>query len=257
MKSPAAREPEVRSSVGDVPAAETRAIITNQLAIEIAKLGVVRESSEMGALDRLTHLAARAVIGCAGATAIRWSLTDPPEPVAVAASHPDLAELSEVQLAGRQGPSFSAVTAREPMMCEDTLVESRWPEYVGAALRRGVRCFATTLYASDQVLLTLGLYGVLPRSLDPRQLGVAELLVAQSGAAVANSQEYDDVHRTAVQLRQAVEARAVVDQAKGILMHALDCDAETAFNELRRISQTRHVKLTAIARRIVAGEGIS
>jgi AmiR/NasT family two-component response regulator len=36
-------------------------------------------------------------------------------------------------------------------------------------------------------------------------------------------------------------------------MHAMGCDADTAFNELKRISQTRHVKLTAIAQRIVSG----
>jgi GAF domain-containing protein len=243
--------------VNSVSGPDSRTGITNELAIEIAKLGMVKDSSEMGALGRLTDLAARAVPGCAGATTIRWSLSDPPEMIATAASHPDLAELTEVQRARREGPSFSAVRDREPVTCEDTLVETRWPDYIDAALRRGVRCFATTLYENDQVLLSLGLYGVLPRALDPRRLAVAALLVAQSGAAVTNTREYDDVHRTAIQLRQAVETRAVVDQAKGILIHAMGCDAETAFAELRRISQTRHVKLTAVARRIVAGEGIS
>ena len=256
MNSPSGRNSATRSSVGDVPSRDTRSIITDALAVEIAKLGMVRESSETGALGTVTDLAARAVTGCAGATTVRWSHTEPLEPVSIAASHPDLAELIEVQRGRREGPSYWAVRSREPVACEDTLVETRWPEYVGAALRRGVRCFATTLYENEQVLVTLTLYGVLPGSLDPRQLALAALLVAQSGAAVTNSREYDDVHRTATQLRQAVEARAVVDQAKGILMHALGCDADTAFAELRRISQTRHVKLTAIARRIVAGEGI-
>jgi GAF domain-containing protein len=234
----------------------SRTAITDELAVEIARLGMVRESSEMGALGRLTDLAARAVPGCAGATTIRWSPTDPPEFMAGSASHPDLAELIEVQRAHHDGPSFTAARTREPVTCDDTLVETRWPDYVGAALRRGVRCFATTLYDNGEVLLSLGLYGVRPRALDPRRLAVAALLVAQSGAAVTNAREYDDVHRTAIQLRQAVEARAVVDQAKGILIHAMGCDAETAFAELRRISQTRHVKLTAVARRIVAGEGL-
>jgi AmiR/NasT family two-component response regulator len=64
---------------------------------------------------------------------------------------------------------------------------------------------------------------------------------------------YEGAHRTATQLRQAVEARSIVDQAKGVLMHAMGCDADTAFQELKRISQTRHVKLTAIAQRIVSG----
>jgi GAF domain-containing protein len=242
--------------VNHVSGPDPRTGITDELAIEIARLGMVRESSEMGALGRLTELAARAVPGCAGATTIRWSLTNPPEIIATAASHPDLDALTEAQRVGGDGPSYQCARTRKPISCEDTLVETRWPEYVGAALRRGVRCFAKTLYEDDQVLLSLGLYGVQPRALDPRRLAVAALLVAQSGAAVANSREYDDVHRTAIQLRQAVEARAVVDQAKGILIHAMGCDAETAFTELKRISQTRHVKLTAVARRIVAGEGI-
>jgi GAF domain-containing protein len=252
VNMPSGNNPTARSSVGDVPTLER---ITDALAVEIAKLGMVRDTSETGLLDRVTDLAARAVTGCAGATTVRWGLSEPLEPVVVAASHPDLAELIEVQRARRRGPSYTAVENREPVSCDDTLVETRWPEYVGAALRRGVRCFATTLYENEQVLVTLTLYGVRPRSLDPRQLSLAALLVAQSGAAVANNREYDDVHRTAVQLQQAVEARAVVDQAKGILMHALGCDADAAFAELRRISQTRHVKLTAVARRIVAGEG--
>lgn len=245
------------STVDAVPILDSPAVITDELAIEIAKLGMVRESSEMGVLGRVTELAARAVTGCVGATTVRWSLTDPLEPMVIAASHPDLAELIEVQRKQREGPSYTAAHKREPVSSDDTLVETRWPEYIGAALRRGVRCFATTLYESEQVLVTLTLYGVLPRSLDPRQLALAALLVAQSGAAVTNTREYDDVHRTAVQLRQAVEARAVVDQAKGVLMHALGCDADTAFAELRRISQTRHVKLTAVARRIVAGDGLT
>ncbi len=175
--------------MSNVSGPDSRTGITDELAVEIAKLGMVRESSEMGALGRLTELAARAVPGCAGATTIRWSLTDPPQILATAASHPDLAELTEVQRVRREGPSFSAVLERAPVSCDDTLVETRWPDYVGAALRRGVRCFATTLYENNQVLLSLGLYGVLPKALDPRRLAVAALLVAQSGAAVTNTRE--------------------------------------------------------------------
>ncbi|WP_233509954.1 ANTAR domain-containing response regulator [Actinomadura craniellae] len=238
-----------------MPVSTLRSVISDEIAIEIARLGMVRESSDATTLHRVTELASRAVTGCAGATSVRWSHSDRPEPLVVAASHPDLADLVDLQIARGSGPSFDAVLDRTSVSCEDTLAETRWPEYVPAALRRGVRCFNTTLYENDRVLVTLSLYGVVPGALDPRHLALAELLVAQSGAAVSNTRQYDDVHRTAVQLQQAVEARAIVDQAKGILMHALGCDADRAFAELRRISQTRHVKLTAIAQRIVAGHG--
>ncbi|TDC83178.1 ANTAR domain-containing protein [Actinomadura sp. 7K507] len=179
-----------------------------------------------------------------------------PEPLAAAASHPDLAEVVERQLSRGRGPVFDAVMDRRTQTCDDILAETRWPEAVADMLRRGVRCFTTTPHLNQPVLVTLTLYGVAPKALGSARHGLASLLMAQGSAAVTNVRQYDDVHRTAVQLQEAVEARAIVDQAKGILMHALGCDADKAFAEMRRISQTRHVKLTALAQRIVGQQGL-
>ncbi|MFI6518483.1 ANTAR domain-containing response regulator [Spirillospora sp. NPDC050679] len=236
----------------------TDAVLTDQLALEIARLGVVGVSSDVGTLHRVTELAARAVPGCAGASSVRWALADDqrPDPLASAASHPDLAEVVDRQLARGSGPDFDVVLNRRAVSSDDVLAETRWPETMPDLLRRGVRCFATSPHLNGQVLVTLTLYGVTPRSLAPDQQALAALLVAQGSAAVSNSLQYDQVQRTATQLQEAVETRAVVDQAKGILMHALGCDAEQAFAEMRRISQTRHVKLTALAQRIVGDQGL-
>jgi hypothetical protein len=229
--------------------------ITSDLAVEIARLGLVHEASETVALRRVTDLATRAVHGCAGATGVRWTAGEVPEPLDHAGSHPDLAYLIDIQCMRRAGPIFDVARDETPVFCADTLAETRWPDYTPQALQRGVRCFATTVYRTGPVLVTLTMYGVTPGALDRRELSLGELLAAQGGAAVSNTGHYGDAHRTAVQLRQAVEARAVIDQAKGVLMHAMSCDADTAFGELKRISQTRHVKLTALAQRIVAGRG--
>ncbi|WP_067822512.1 ANTAR domain-containing response regulator [Actinomadura kijaniata] len=240
----------------------TDAVLTDQLAVEIARLGMVGESSDVGTLHRTAELATRAVPGCAGASAVRWALPrtdDPaerPEPLASAASHPDLADIVDRQLARGSGPIFDVVTGRRPVASDDILAETRWPETMPDMLRRGVRCFSTTPHVNRPVLVTLTLYGVTPKCLAPGQQALASLLLAQGSAAVSNSLQYGQVHRTAVQLQEAVESRAVVDQAKGILMHALGCDADQAFAEMRRISQTRHVKLTALAQRIVSDQGL-
>ncbi|MBB4777870.1 ANTAR domain-containing protein [Actinomadura livida] len=277
----------------------TETVLTDQLALEIARLGMVGESSDIGTLHRVTDLASRAVPGCAGASSVRWALpaepaNDPgaalglpeadaedvprvprqnqgpgappsgiavpeefrPEPLAAAASHPDLAEIVERQLARGRGPLFDAVLDRRAQTSDDILAETRWPEATADMLRRGVRCFSTTPHLNPPVLVTLTLFGVTPKSLGSAQGGIASLLMAQGSAAVTNTRQYDVVHRTAIQLQEAVEARAIVDQAKGILMHALGCDADTAFAEMRRISQTRHVKLTALAQRIVGHQGL-
>jgi hypothetical protein len=253
--------PPGRDTFGDVPLAET--VLTDQLAIEIARLGIVGESSDVGTLHRVTELASRAVPGCAGAASVRWALPsggagdERPEPLASAASHPDLAELTDLQLRRGHGPIFDVVCDRKAVRSDDILAETRWNEATADMLRRGVRCFSTTPHHNPPVLVTLTLFGVTPRSLAPDQTALASLLVAQGSAAMSNTLHYDDVQRTAVQLQEAVESRAVVDQAKGILMHALGCDADEAFAELRRISQTRHVKLTALAQRIVGDQGLS
>ncbi|WP_131741649.1 ANTAR domain-containing response regulator [Actinomadura roseirufa] len=180
-----------------------------------------------------------------------------PEPLAAAASHPDLAEVIDRQLSRGRGPIFDVVLDRRTLGSDDILAETRWPEAMSDMLRRGVRCFSTSPHLNPPVLVTLTLFGVTPKSLGDGRHALAALLMAQGSAAVSNSQQYDDVHRTAVQLQEAVEARAVVDQAKGIIMHALGCDADEAFAEMRRISQTRHVKLTALAQRIVGDQGLT
>lgn len=238
---------------GSVTVVGSDAHISSELAVEIARLGLVHEMSETVTLRRAAELATRTVHGCVGATGVRWNTAGDPEPIDSAGTHPDLAYLVDMQCARTDGPIFDVARGAAPVFCVDTLVETRWPGFTAAALRRGVRCFATTAYRAGPILITLSMYGVVPGALDRRELGLGALLAAQGGAAVSNTRHYEDAHRAAVQLRQAVEARAVVDQAKGVLMHAMACDADTAFNELKRVSQTRHVKLTALARRIVDG----
>lgn len=229
------------------------AVITDNLAVEIAQLGVLRETSAVGALYRVADLATRTVGGCAGATVTRWAgHGSGAEPDSNAATQPDLADLLEIQHAGREGPSYEALRVGRYVTCTDTLTETRWPRYTAAALRHGVRCSATVLHRTDRTPVTMTLYGITAGSLDLDQLPLASLLTAQGGAAVANTAQYGDVHRTVVQLQAAVESHAIIDQACGVLMHAFGCDADTALAELRRLSQTRHVKLNALARRIVA-----
>jgi len=52
-------------------------------------------------------------------------------------------------------------------------------------------------------------------------------------------------------LLRIAEHRAVIGQAKGMLMLITGCDADGAFALLRRYSQQRNVKLNEIAHRLV------
>ena len=103
--------------------------------------------------------------------------------------------------------------------------------------------------------MVLSLFGVRPGVLDAQSNPVADMLAAFGGAVLANATAYHQAQQTASQLKDAVASRSVVDQAKGILMHALGCDAADALRRLRTESQRRHVKVTEVAAEVVAAYG--
>jgi ANTAR domain len=219
------------------------------LGPEAAELLSLSSGGEAKSLNKLAELAAWQVPACAGAHAAVWR---DGEVISSAATHPDLAELADLQLTTGRGPIVAAVEAAEPVSCPDMLDETRWPEYAEAALCRGVRCSVHLVRELPRGALVLSLFGVRPGVLDPRSDPMADTLAAFGGAMLANATAYHQAQRTASQLKDAVVARSVVDQAKGILMHALGCDADDALRRLRTESQRRHVKVTEVAGEVVA-----
>ena len=198
-------------------------------------------------LSQLTALAAAQVPGCAAANISVWR---DGELVGQASSHPEPSRLVAMQVASGRGPLIDAITDGSPIVCADTLSETRWPEFAAAALRIGVRS-AVTLSRTGEVVVALSLFGLRPRAVESDQLQLAELLVAYGGALVGAVADYDESRRVATQLRDAADARAVVDQAKGILMHALGCTADQALDRMREVSQRNNLRATEVARRVI------
>lgn len=216
-----------------------------QEATELVSLA----NGEAKSLSKLADLAVRQVPGCAAAHASIWR---DGELTAVAASHPDPAELVEAEIRIGYGPVTMAVRDGKPLSCADMLEEDRWPWWAQDALRRGMRCSVHLVRQFPPWTMVLALFGVRPRSLDAAGVPMAEMLARFGSTVFTNNLAYGAAQRTATQLQDSVAARAVTDQAKGILMHALGCDAEEALSYLRRESQRRHVKVTEVAARVIA-----
>jgi GAF domain-containing protein len=227
-------------------------VLIEDLARDAADLLSVGNSGQMRSLNRLAELAVREVAGCCGATAILWR---DGELVGLTSTHPDLAELAEFQLTVGHGPAIQAMRDGRPVTVRDTLRDTRWPDYMSEALRRGVRSVAVLVHEFPPLTVVLVVASVRPDAIDSEQVPFAGTLAAFGGAVLANASAYGDAQREAVQLRNAVESRAVVDQAKGILMHALGCSAADALERMRRVSQTQHVKVTDVAKQVVESHG--
>lgn len=89
---------------------------------------------------------------------------------------------------------------------------------------------------------------------------VADRMVDEAGAVVGTAGYYIDLTATFVETRQVAldealpdlfEARAVIEQAKGLLMAIYRVSAEQAFGVLRWRSQETNVKLRALAKQLV------
>lgn len=217
------------------------------LADRAAALLSLAAATRERSLSQLTALAASQVPGYAAANVTVWR---DGELATQASSHPEPSRLVEVQVASGRGPLIDAITEGSPASCADTLTETRWPEFAAAAVRIGVRS-AVTLSHSGTVVIALSLFGLRPGAVEADQLQLAELLVAYGGALVGAVSDYDDSRRVAAQLRGAADARAVVDQAKGILMHALGCTADEALDRMREVSQRSNLRATEVARRVI------
>jgi hypothetical protein len=222
------------------------------LGYEAAELLRHATAGEARSLNKLAELAVNQVPGCSAANASVWRGG---ELVYVAATHPDTAELAELQVKSGSGPLITAVRELRMVTCPDLLNETRWPEFADEALRRGMRCSVHLVRDLAPLRMALSLFGVRKGALDTASVPMASMLAYFGHAVLANTLVHDHTQRTASQLQDSVASRAVVDQAKGILMHALGCDADQALAYLRQQSQRRHVKVTEVAAAVISSHG--
>lgn len=224
-------------------------MLTERIAQDLASIGRLVDMSPERSLHAVTEIATRGVPGCAGATVAAWRDGQPAE---VATSHPGLDALLVVQWQWQEGPVVVSQRGRRPILVRDTMREWRWPRFAAAAVRLGVRSTLVLPLEVEGSFATFGLYGVRAHAFDDRSVApLASLLAAQLAVVLRNVGEYEDVTRAATQMRQALSSRAEIDQAKGIIMHALGCDADEAFDELRRVSQRSQLKVAEVARQLI------
>ncbi|GIH73958.1 ANTAR domain-containing response regulator [Planobispora longispora] len=224
-------------------------MVTPVLARDLATLGrVSEETSSESVLSGLTATLAGGVPGCAGGTAELWRR----ERLVVSASHSELVVLVESESELGEGPATEARATGGHVIVQDVLRDPRWPDYAAMAIRCGVRSILAMPITVERAVLILGLYGVRPGAFAARGVpSLADMLAEQVTVALANMWDYDEVRTDAAQMQEALAGRAIIDQAKGIIMKSSGCSAEAAFEELRRVSQHHQVKVADLARLLV------
>ncbi len=201
-------------------------------------------------LEEITAIASRGIPG-AEATSITLVRGDR---AYTAAYHGQMAmDADELQYQEGTGPCMDAGRGGVVLRIDDMRTEQRWPDYVARTARIGVRSsLSVPLPYQGGVIGALNNYSTEPAAFASPASLAAGLDVAEVVAvAVANAEAHHQLGEQARNMRLAMESRAVIEQAKGVLMAQRHVTAEQAFEILREASQRYNRKLRDIAVGIV------
>ncbi|WP_431877829.1 ANTAR domain-containing protein [Amycolatopsis sacchari] len=168
-------------------------------------------------------------------------------------------ELDQLQYTHREGPCVEATrTPGAGLVGVDDLTQgSPWPRWGPAAARAGVHSvFSVGLFpAAPPRLGALNFYSRRPYGLAGLDRQLAIVLGGYAATALAATEAVTPAQLEAAQLREALQSRDVIGQAKGILMQRQGIGAEEAFDILCRTSQDLNIKLVQVATLLVNRRG--
>jgi GAF domain-containing protein len=160
----------------------------------------------------------------------------------------------ELQYAKGYGPCLDAGRGNAILRVDDMRTETRWPDYAAKVQAEGVRSsLSVPLPYQGTSIGALNNYATEPAAFATPESLAAALEVAEAIAVVVvNADAHAQLGEQARNMRLAMDSRAVIEQAKGVLMAQRHLDADQAFEVLREASQRYNRKLRDIAQGIVA-----
>jgi GAF domain-containing protein len=216
-----------------------------------AHLGNVNlaENDLQQVLTRVSELAKRTIVG---ATEVSVTLIDAKAATTAAYTGSLALMLDEQQYDIGHGPCLAAGTGGSTVLIADMSAEDRWPAYTPRCLEQGVHSVVSVgLPIQRSVTGAINIYAVKPHAFDADAVSLAQTFAGYAAVALANAHLYTATAALAKQMQEAMASRAVIEQAKGILIAESGCSPEQAFDLLIRQSQAANRKLRDIAHDIV------
>jgi transcriptional regulator with GAF, ATPase, and Fis domain len=166
---------------------------------------------------------------------------------------PQVSEIDSAQYRTGSGPCLDAFRNQRTYRIESTEKDERWPEFcVAAAAHHVLSSLSLPLTAHGQSLGALSLYASAASAFSERDAKLAGLFSVQAGITLANARAYWDARLLGEGLNEAMKCRAVIEQAKGILMACGGRSPDDAFQVLVRASQRENRRLSDVAADLVS-----
>lgn len=161
-------------------------------------------------------------------------------------------DLDERQYEDGRGPCLDAAVAGTTIMLDMEAADGSYPDFVRAAVRQQVsHTMSIGFEAIAGPLGAMNVYNQTGQPFTAQSRELAATVAASMSVFLANLNLYQNARRLGVDLQAALESRAIIEQAKGIIMSREHCSSDAAFASLARLSQNQNRKLRDLAEAIV------
>jgi hypothetical protein len=134
----------------------------------------------------------------------------------------------------------------------DTGSEDRWPDWAKTAQQAGAHSsLSIGLPVHEKVTGALNIYATKPHAFDDDAIALAQTFAGFAAVGLANVHLYETQATLAGHMQKAMESRAVIEHAKGIIMGDRRRTPEEAFTILSKLSQDTNRKLRGVAAALV------
>jgi GAF domain-containing protein len=208
--------------------------------------------SQLTLTEVLAEVASLARVSVPGTDEVSVTLIEGERARTVAFTGSLAVHLDERQYARGFGPCMDAAISGDTITIKDTATDDRYPDFGPVAARAGMHStLSVGMPVPQRIVGGLNFYARLLDAFDQSSVDMAQAFAAYGAVALVNAALLDSKITFAAGLERAMESRAVIEQAKGILIARSGCDATEAFSELVRRSQRTNLKLARVAAQLV------
>jgi GAF domain-containing protein len=201
-----------------------------------------------GTSEVLDSVCAEAVRVVPGADMASITAIDDDEARTAAFSDERAMEVDREQYAAGDGPCLRAAATGEIVRLSLDSTSERWPEFAASAKRHGVCSYlAAPLRVDDTLTGAINLFGFEDHGFHETDAKLLELYTTVVTFGLRTTRRYRQALELAANLNTAMRSRAVIEQAKGILMATHKIGDTEAIRRLITESQLTNVKLRQVA----------
>jgi hypothetical protein len=173
--------------------------------------------------------------------------------ITVGASDRIAQHADDLERSSGDGPCVDAIEDETPQIEPDLTTPSLWPKLAARLIAetpvRGAMGFR--LLVDRAITGALNLFSDTPNAFDKESAGQAIVLASFASVAINAIGQGED----AATLRKGLLSNREIGKAVGMLMLLNSISEDEAFNVLRRYSQDLNIKLSDVARTVIANRG--